>query len=130
MTEPGNGKVTGWISAVKELTLTNVLIIALMAMVAIPVYFVYRVLNDPTMLDRFMSSYSETTDASGCTVRTVKLRGGAYHWSISSGFALSGSDRYTVGVIVDSEPKPESVATYCATLHLIVDKLQGVSNAP
>ena len=131
MNEPApDGKVAGWLSALKGLTLTNVLIIALMAMVAVPVYFVYRVLNDPAMLDRFLSSYDETVDPSGCTVRTVKRRGGVYHWSISTGFALSGSDRYSVAVIMDSTPTPESIKTYCATLGLMVDKLQGGNNAP
>ena len=121
---PPEGRGLAWINAAKSLTLTNVLVIALMAMVIVPVYFVYRALNDPATLDRFMSSYDEyTEEVSGCTVRTVRLRGGPWRWSISSGFAMGGADRYTVSVIVTTEPNAEAVTSYCATLNLIIDKM-------
>ena len=53
--QPPPDRAIGWLNAVKGLTLTNVLIIALMAMVAVPTYFVYRLLNDPLILDKFLS---------------------------------------------------------------------------
>ena len=123
---PGDGRIVGWINAAKSLTVTQVLVLALLSsLVVIPAYFVYRVLNDPVILDKFLSSYSETEDISGCTVRTARMRGGPAFWSVSTGFALAGSDRYTVAVVLSSEPaKPEAVASYCATLDLIVGKLQ------
>jgi hypothetical protein len=131
MSEDQSGRVAGWVSIVKGLSLTNVLIIALIAMVAVPVYFVYRVLNDPVMLDRFMSFYGESVDESGCTLHTVKAGVGSLRrWSVSTGFASTGSDRYVVAVILTSEPKPATIATYCTTLTLMADKMQGVKNAP
>ena len=126
----GNGKFVGWINAVKGLTLTNVLIVALMAMVAIPVYFVYVALNDPTVLDRFLSSYEEATEQDGCTIRTARLRGGPWRWSISTGFAFRGSDHWTVSVILNTEPTEADIQSYCAALNLIADKMLGSGNGP
>ena len=123
--------MAGLISAAKSLTLTNVLIIALMAMVIVPVYFVYRALNDPQILDRFMSSFEEYNDeVSGCTIRTVRLRGGPWRWSISSGFAMGGADRYTVSVIVSTEPDAEAITSYCETINLIIDKMHEANGTP
>ena len=98
--------------------------IAVLVLVAIPAYFVYRLLNDPTVMDRFLSSYSETTDTeSGCTIRKVRLRGGPWRWSIATGFAMQRSDRYSVSVILPEEPDADDIQSYCATLNLIVDKM-------
>ena len=114
----------GFISAVKGLSLTNVLVMALIAVIAVPSYFVYRMLNDATVMDRFLSSYDEYTEVrSGCTVRTVRLRGGPWRWSISTGFAYQGSDRWNLSVILQNEPTDADVASYCATLGLIADKM-------
>ena len=125
MTEqPTEPRGLAWLNAIKSMSLTNVLILALMCMVLVPVYFVYTVLNDPKVLDRFMSSYDEYTETrSGCTVRTVRLRGGPWRWSISSGFAMGGADRYTVSAILSTEPGEEDIRSYCATLNLIIDKM-------
>jgi hypothetical protein len=120
-----------WLATwLKSLTFTNVAIIALIAMVAIPVYATYKLMTDPSMLDRFMSSYDEYTEVeTGCTVRTVRLRGGPWRWSISTGFAFQGSDRWTISVILSSEPKPEDIISYCATLELVVEKMLGLDNS-
>jgi hypothetical protein len=120
-----------WLATwLKSLTFTNVAIIALIAMVAIPVYATYKLMTDPDMLNRFLSSYDEYTEVeTGCTVRTVRLRGGPWRWSISTGFAYQGSDRWTVAVILQTEPTPTDVESYCAALGLIVDKMLGIDHS-
>ena len=123
-TPPPNGKAVGWFNAVKNLTFTQLLIIALATLILIPVYFVYRVLNEPEMLDKFLSSYSEVVhDPSGCTVRKVRLTGGPWRWGIAAGFAFSGSDRWQVSVILNGEPSEEEIMSYCAALNLIADRM-------
>jgi hypothetical protein len=112
-----------WLAWLKGLTLTNVLVIGLMAMVAVPVYFVWRVMGDPALLDRFLSHYKETGSGTGCTIREARQRGGPVVWSISTGFAHAGSDRWMVSVILTTEPEPQDVESYCATLELIVAKM-------
>lgn len=125
MTEqpPTNGKVVGILNAAKGLTLKNILILALLAIIAIPVYFVYKLMTDPVVGDRFLSSYSEASHDSGCTVRKVRLRGGPWRYGVAAGFAFSGSDRWQVSVILNSEPSEEEILSYCAALNLIADKM-------
>ena len=123
MTEE-EGRGLQWLGAVKGLTLSNVVVIALLAMIAIPVYITYRALNDEKILDRLMSSY-EVVDSqgSGCTVRHVKERSGPDQWGVSAGFAFQGSDRWFVNVVLDHGPSKEEIYTYCESLKLIADRM-------
>jgi hypothetical protein len=118
----------GWlanlINASRSLTLTNVLVIAMLVVVAIPAYAVYTALNDPAVLDRFLSSYNEVADEkTDCTIRKARARGGPWLWSISAGFAFQRSDRWAISVVLPAEPNANDIQSYCATLNLIVDKM-------
>ena len=120
---PDQGRVLGILNAAKSLTLFNVLVIALLVLIAIPVYVVYRALSDEALLDRFLSSYREISSDTGCTIRVVAERGGPERWSISTGFAASGNDRYTLGVILQQEPTKEEIISYCESIKLIAGLL-------
>lgn len=123
MTEPppSQGRLAAAASVVKGLSLANVLTIALLAVIAVPVYVIYRALNDATVMDRLLSSYKEIPNTSGCTMRVVKERGGPELWSISTGFAFHGGDRWAINVIVTQQPTTEQLTGHCATLKLIAD---------
>jgi hypothetical protein len=124
MSEPEpTGKLATAVGLVKGLTLSHVLIIALLAVIAVPVYIVYRALNDAAVMDRLMSSYEEIPNTSGCTMRKVKARGGPARWSISTGFAFHGADRWGIYVIVDQQPTTEQLTGNCETLKLIADNV-------
>jgi len=129
MSEPPAGRIASAANVVKSLSLSNVLVIFLLLLMAVllagPAYVVYRALGDEKLMDRFLSSYREIPSDTGCTIRVVAERGGPEHWSISTGFAMQGSDRWTVGVILDHPPSEEKgeVASYCESLMLIVDKM-------
>jgi hypothetical protein len=127
MTEqPPTGKLDRLIGAVKGLTLSNAVVIILLVAVAIPAYFVYRALNDQAILDRFVSNYQEAPAlGTNCTIRTGHVWGGPQTWSVSTGFAFQGSDRWTVAVLLNREPSKEEVTSYCATLNIIVDDMHG-----
>lgn len=112
-----------WLGAVKGLTISNVLIIALLACIAVPVYVIYRALDDEKLLDRLMSSFEEIHSNSGCAVRHVKERNGPEMWGISSGFAFQGADRWFVNVVVSAKPTEDQIATYCESLKLIADRM-------
>jgi hypothetical protein len=110
------------IAAVKGLSLNNVLIIMLLMIVVIPSYLIWRVLNDPAMLGRFLSSYEEVlSDKWPCTLRIASLRGAGDQYSISTGFAYQGSERWTLAVLMDRKPTDEEMISYCETLNLLVD---------
>jgi hypothetical protein len=121
---PQDGKFLGWLTAIKGLTISNVLVIALLAIVAVPVYVIYKALSDEKLLDRFMSTYEELGDQqSGCTVRHVQARGGPGLWGVSTGFAFQGEARWFVNVVLDHEPDREEIVSYCEALKLIADSL-------
>lgn len=121
---PSDGRISGLIAAVKGLTLSNVMVIALLAAILVPVYIVYRALDNEQLLDRFMSTYEEESNQqSGCSVRHVQERGGPDQWSVSSGFAFAGSDRWFVNVVLTHEPSGEEITSYCESLKLIADTM-------
>ena len=112
------------LESIKGLSLTNVAVLAILVVVAIPAYSVYKMLNDVVILDRLMSSYKEvSSQVTSCTVRETKLRGGPPSWNISTGFAYHGGDRYVVAVALGRQPSDEEMTSYCATLKLIADTL-------
>jgi hypothetical protein len=121
---PPDAKYAWWLTAIQGLTLSNVLVIALLAVIAVPVYVIYRALDNDRLLDRFMSTYEElSSQQSGCAVRHVQERGGPEMWGISSGFAFQGSDRWFVNVVLSHEPTTEELYSYCESLKLIADRM-------
>ena len=116
------GQIGGIVNIVKGLSLTNVLIIALLVVIAIPTYIAYRFLNDDSLLNKFTSFYEELSVQNvSCTLRIASQRGAHPYYAISTGFAFQGSDRYNIGVILSHRPDDGELASYCETLNLIVD---------
>lgn len=118
---PPEGRVAGLLTAVRGLTVTNVLVIALLALVAAPIYLGWRMVNDPALLDRFATKYREVPNDTVCSMREIKVRGGADQWTISTGFAYFGNDKWFVSVVLNSEPTPEEIASHCEVLTITVD---------
>jgi hypothetical protein len=128
---PSNGKIVGLITAAKGLTISNAVVIIMLAPVLIGGYFVWRALNDPAILDRFLSFYRVVPSAMvSCQLRQARERGEPYIWSINTGFAFEGGKRWSVGVIIDQEPDVEEQKSYCETLQLIVDWMHGQGDLP
>jgi hypothetical protein len=118
------GLVEGAANVVKGLSLQSVLIIALLAVIAVPVYVIYRALGDDSLMDRFMSTYEEISSQNvPCALRHVQLRGGPDQWSISTGFSFVGNDRWFINVLMDHQPTMEETVSYCEALKLIGDKM-------
>lgn len=120
---PPEGRALGLIMAVKGMTVSNVVVIALLAIIAVPVYVVYKALSDDKLLDRLMSTYEVLENHEGCLVRHVQERGGPDLWGVSSGFAFQGADRWFVNVMFDHAPSSDEIAAYCASLKLIGDRM-------
>jgi hypothetical protein len=128
---PADGRFLGWLNAVKGLTVSNVLVIALLAIIAVPVYVIWRALNDEKIMDRLMSTYEEIgNQQSGCALRHVQERGGPDLWGVSTGFAFRGMDRWNVSVILTHEPSGEETVSYCESLKLIADKMLTGNHEP
>jgi hypothetical protein len=125
------GQLGGVVKIVQSLTLTHVLIIALLVAIAVPAFILYRFMTDASMLNKWTSFYEElTSDKVPCTLRVASVRGADPVYSISTGFAFQGSDRWTVGVILTHGPPDEGeLVSYCETLNAIVDYMRR-PNAP
>jgi hypothetical protein len=117
------GRLAAAAGIVKGLTLGNVLVIALLVVIAIPAYLAYKMLNDPAVMDRLMSSYKELPNGSGCILREVKERGGPDQWAISTGFAFRGADRWYVAVGLTHAPSEQELTSHCEALKRITDTL-------
>ena len=109
---------------VRSLSLANVLTIALLVVIAIPAFLAYKMLTDPVVMDRLMSSYREyPNQISGCTMREVKERAGPDMWSVSTGFAFHGSARWYIAVAMSTKPSDTEIAAHCEALKRIADSL-------
>ena len=122
--QPPPDRGLSWLNWIASLTLTQVLIIALLVIIAIPTYILWRALNDASMLNTFLSRYEEFTNKTSCVLRVASLRGGGDTWAISTGFAVQGNDRYNVTVILGHKPDDAELESYCATLDAIVDYMR------
>jgi len=121
---PNEGRLAAAATVVKGLSWANLLTIAALVVIAIPSYFIWKTLNDPVLLDRMLSSYKEeSSQQTGCTLRTAKQRGGVETWAVSTGWAFHGGDRYYIAVAMNRAPAENELAAYCATLKLLAEKL-------
>jgi hypothetical protein len=113
------------VRAVTSMSLTQALVIALLLAVVVPSYLLYRAVNDPAMLGRFLSSYEEiSSDKVACVLRIASLRGGGDEYGISTGFAAQGNDRYVISVLMDRKPSEVEIQSYCEVLQRIVDHMR------
>lgn len=134
MSEPGEptpgGRLGGWLTAVKGLTITNAVVILMLAIVVLPGYLLYKAVNDQRLLDRFLSDYQVlASQMTSCTLRSARQRGEAAEYFLSTGFAFEGGDRWSVAVTIDRAPTTEEVNSYCETLNLVVDFMRDPNNA-
>lgn len=126
------GVVVTLIHAVKSMTLTQALVIIMLAVVAIPSYLLWHVVSDPVSLGRFLSSYEEqSSDKSPCTLKIASLRGAGDTYGISAGFAFQGSDKWVMSVIIENrKPTPEEFVSYCEALLLLIDFMRDPTKHP
>jgi hypothetical protein len=127
---PNNGKYLGWLNAIKGLTISNVLVIAGLAIVMVPVYITYRLVSDEELLDRFLSSYTVTTTDTPCRLIKARQKGESYAWALANGFALEGRTRWTIGAVLDREPTPQEIESNCAILSALIDFMHGMGPSP
>src|SRR5215471_2155919 len=87
-----------WIDAIKGMTPTNALVVLLLVCALLPAYVVYRLINDESLLDRFLSAYQIEDTHTACRLIKARQRGEDYSWAITTGFAFEGQTRWNIGV--------------------------------
>lgn len=122
--QPTNGKALRLLDWARSLTVWQVLTIALLACVLVPVFVIYKAVSgNEALLNRLLSTYEEHADQSGCLVRHVKERGGPDLWSVSTAFAVSGVDRWFLSVITSHQPTTEEIVSYCESAKILADQV-------
>lgn len=116
------GLIGELVRIVQSVTLKHVLVAALLVAIAAPTFVLYRFMTDASLLNKFTSFYEElASDKVPCTLRIASQRGTDPVYSISTGFSIQGSDRYTVAVLLTHKPDDGQLVSYCETLQRIVD---------
>jgi hypothetical protein len=117
-----HGIVLSLIDAVKGMSLLNAAVFVVLLFALVPAYILYRAMNDEALMGKLLSHYEEiTSERWPCTLRIASVRGGGDQYSISTGFAYQGSERWTVNVVMDRKPSDTEMISYCETLNLLID---------
>lgn len=80
--DPSGSMLERGASIVRSLNLTNVLIVALLVIVAVPSYFAYRFMSDAEFRSEFMSGATVLEKFAPCTVLETHRYGSATRHSI------------------------------------------------
>jgi hypothetical protein len=122
------------VSAIKSLTLTNVLLLGLLIAVCFPAYVGYRILNDEQLLVHVASSYEEMHYGIGnCTVYRAHARGNEPEFIVRYMFRIDNLGRWYLAIKSNAEPTKEDAAKRCNLLERAVQdgrRARGVKLGP
>jgi hypothetical protein len=91
---------------------------------------VYRLVSDPALLDRFLSSYAIEPTSTACRLVKARERGADYSFAVTTGIAFEGQTRYSLGAVMTREPSGEEQQTLCVILQTMIDALHGLGEPP
>lgn len=123
MTEtPPPDKISSWLGHIKNLSLTNVLVIVVLLVVAVPAYLAWRILNDPQLSGFIFSTYEERQlPGTDCGVRVASQSGASAIFTITRPFAYSGEDKWFLGITMPVEPNDVDAGNYCTALGSLIE---------
>lgn len=114
----------------ERLTPKNAAAILLLLCGLAPSYVLYRLVTDPALLDRFLSSYAVEPTSTACRLVKARERGEDYSFAVTTGIAFEGQTRYSLGAVMTREPTEEEQATICVLLQTMIDALHGLGKPP
>lgn len=107
----------------KTLTLTNVLIVALLVVVSFPAYVGYRLLNDERLIIQVSSSYEDMRYGLGdCTVYRAQEKGDKSDFIIRYTFRFDRFGSWYVAIRSQKQPSKEEARSACDILIRTVTK--------
>jgi hypothetical protein len=109
------------LDSVRTLTLSNVLVIALLVVIAIPAYIGWRVLNDPVLMGVVFSQYREYPTKGECALIFAQPAGGTGFFAITNAFAERNNEFWSVAVRIKFHPDDEAIDKYCGTLAALIE---------
>jgi len=109
----------------------NIAVIAVLALIAVPSYFVYRVTSDEKFASVFFSTYSEhAVPGTNCFVRVASVSGRVEDYRISRPFAYSGQARWVISIETPLRPNDDNAVEMCDILGLIIEYARDPFNKP
>ena len=117
------GKVERAFGVIKSLNLTNILIIALMVIIAIPAYFAYRFIADTDFRREFMDTAIILEKHVPCVVLEGHKWGGNKRHSVLAVFALDGRNEKLVGMRSPEPLNVDGINEMCKKVQVMADEL-------
>lgn len=109
------------LTQVKGLTITNVIVMIMLFIVAMPAYVGWRVINDEKLMAIVFSNYQEVDVPTACTLVVAQPAGGQRHWYIRNLFTERNREIWYAAVRLSFMPDTEAMEKYCNALDQIID---------
>lgn len=108
------------VDTVKGLSLTNVLVIVLLAAIAVPLYVGWKVTSDPTLMAFVFNDFSEIPSVTDCNLFRLKPTGGTTYYAISNQFSERNAESWAITVRVKFKPDDAAIKDYCSSLEDVI----------
>lgn len=122
------GLVDRLVDIVKGLTLTNVLILALLIILIVPLYLAWRVLNDQDLQGKLFNTYSELEAPSDCLLTFQQAAGGSGHYVIRAILAERPAETWYISTRIRFKPDDKAMYLYCAASSQLIDFMRDPNN--
>jgi len=111
--------------AVRAMNLTNVLIMALIVVIAIPAYFAYRFIADADFRREFMDTAIILEKFVPCVVLEGHKWGANKRHSVLAVYALDGRNEKLIGMRSPEPMTPEEISEMCKKVQIMANELNG-----
>ena len=108
---------------IKSLNLTNILIIALMVLIALPTYFVYRFIADVDFRREFMDTAVVLDKYAPCVVLEGHKWGANKRHSVVAVFALDGRNEKLIGMRSPEPMTPDEINEMCKKVQIMANEM-------
>ena len=119
----GEGKLERAFGVVKSINLTNVLILALLILLAIPSYFAYRFMSDVAFRREFMSSAVILDAHAPCIVLEGHRYGGQARHSVFIVYGLDGRNEKLLGLRAPGSVTDPDLTELCKRVTVLADEI-------
>jgi len=117
------GKVEKAFNVVRSLNLTNILIIALLIILAIPSYFAYRFMSDVSFRREFMTSAIILEQHVPCLVLEGTRYGSQTRHSVFIVYGLDGRNEKLLGLRAPDTVNDADLTTMCQRLRTLSEEI-------
>jgi hypothetical protein len=117
------GKLERAFGVIKTLNLTNVLILALIVVIAIPAYFAYKFMSDLSFRREFMSSAIILSAHAPCIVLEGTRQGSNPRHSVFIVYGLDGRNEKLIGLRAPDAQTPEELTALCQRVVVLSDQI-------